>query len=357
MTVLQNYWQKWLHKRIPASAAHQLNHQNIFIFPARFGLLFVLLCGLLFLLGTNYQNNLMLILCYFLLAVFLVNLLASYINFARIELQIGKCPEVFVGDNLQIPLWLKAHSDLHPSASGLLHFKFQGQRNKQQKAANYLGNKVVDVDAFSNPINLSHKCQTRGSLNLSRVTVQSYYPLGLYKCWTHLAFSHQITVYPKPLPCEIQLFVSQHSSIKTSGELANEHSGHDDFSHLKAYQLGEPLNHVAWKQLAKGRGLVSKQFSSTSNQIGWLKLPGELKNTKAHESKNTMENTGQSGLQSQSLKLEKALGELCYQVLELSRTQRIFGLDLGVQCIVPNSGSEHRAACLHALSSFETGGS
>ena len=100
MTVLQGYWNKWLNKRIPAATQHHLNHQNIFIFPAKFGLLFLSLCVLLFLLGTNYQNNLMLLLCYFLLAIFLVNLLASYINFARIDLQIGKCSEVFVGDNL-----------------------------------------------------------------------------------------------------------------------------------------------------------------------------------------------------------------------------------------------------------------
>jgi hypothetical protein len=50
--------------------------------------------------------------------------------------------------------------------------------------------------------------------------------------------------------------------------------------------------------------------------------------------------------------LDKELGELCYQVIELSRTQRTFGLDLGVQCIAPSRGAEHRLACLHALAYF-----
>jgi len=351
MTVLQSYWNKWLNRRIPAAAQHHLNHHNIFIFPAKFGLLFLALCVLLFLLGTNYQNNLMLLLCYFLLAIFLVNLLASYINFARIDLQIGKCPEVFVDDNLHIPLWLNANNDGTCPANGLLHFKFQAIKHKPsnntktQPKQPKQPSTLVDADAFSNPINLSQKCQQRGKLTLSRVTVESSYPLGLYRCWTHLAFTHQITVFPKPLPCEIRLHVSEHNSAKKSGEIANEQTGHEDFSHLKTYQIGEPLNHVAWKQLAKGRGMVSKQFSSIGNHIGWLKLSADYTN-KTLSLPNKEAATA----------LEKELGELCYQVIELSRTQRTFGLDLGAQCIAPNSGAVHRLACLDALAYFPDGG-
>lgn len=352
MKVLNNYWNKWLNKRIPAATQHHLNHHNIFIFPAKFGLLFLALCVLLFLLGTNYQNNLMLLLCYFLLAIFLVNLLASYINFARIDLQIGKCPEVFVDDNLHIPLWLNANNDGNSPVKGLLHFKFQDiqpQPTKKNTTQKDQSSTIVDADAFSNPIHLSQACHQRGKLTLSRVTVQSFYPLGLYRCWSHLAFTHQITVFPKPLPCEIQLHISDHSSPKKSGEIANEQTGHDDFSHLKAYQTGEPLNHVAWKELAKGRGMISKQFSSIGNHIGWLKLSAEYKNkTLPHHSKEL-----KTALDQQ---LNKELSELCYQVIELSRTQRTFGLDLGAQCIAPNSGPEHRLACLHALAYFPDGG-
>jgi hypothetical protein len=363
MTFLQTYWNRWLNKRIPAATQHNLNHHNIFIFPAKFGLLFLLLCVLLFLLGTNYQNNLMLLLCYFLLAIFLVNLLASYINFARIDLQIGKCPEVFVGDNLHIPLWLNANNNgnflARSPVSGLLHFKFQTikhQSGKKKGSQHNWPSTLVDTDAFSNPINLSNRCQQRGKLILSRVTVESFYPLGLYRCWTHLAFTHQITVFPKPLPCEIQLHIIEHNSTKKSGGTANEKAGHDDFSHLKAYQLGEPLNHVAWKQLAKGRGMISKHFSSIGDHIGWLKLSIEYKNKNKNLSHLNMElktTAEKDVLDSDGLNRE--LGKLCFQVIELSRTQRTFGLDLGTQCIAPNSGSAHRLACLHALAYFPEG--
>jgi hypothetical protein len=54
----------------------------------------------------------------------------------------------------------------------------------------------------------------------------------------------------------------------------------------------------------------------------------------------------------EKIALDKELGELCYQVIELSQTQRTFGLDLGAQCIAPNSGAGHRLACLLALANF-----
>ena len=289
----------------------------------------------------------MLLLCYFLLALFLVTILASYINFARVNLQIGKCPEVFVGDNLHIPLWLNANDNGVAGPNGQLNFKLRSQQqsSKKKKRKTIQTDTFIDVNAFSNPINLSQKCQKRGKLTLSRVTLECYYPLGLYRCWTHLAFTHQITVFPKPIPCDIKLQVNERNSSKKSGELVNEQTGHDDFSHLKAYQLGEPLNHVAWKQLAKGRGMVSKQFSTTGNHIGWLKLSSQ------HRYNDQLNNDPQL-----NTALEKELSELCYQVIELSRTQSIFGLDLGAQCIAPNSGTTHRSACLLALADFPNGG-
>jgi hypothetical protein len=61
----------------------------------------------------------------FFISLNLVNLLASYINFARIDLQIGKCPEVFVGDDLNEPLWLNANNNDIFSTKGSLNFTFQ----------------------------------------------------------------------------------------------------------------------------------------------------------------------------------------------------------------------------------------
>ncbi|MFT4810888.1 MAG: hypothetical protein ACI9LX_004256 [Paraglaciecola sp.] len=102
-----------------------------------------------------------------------------------------------------------------------------------------------------------------------------------------------------------------------------QQTGHDDFSNLKTYQIGEPLNHVAWKQLAKGRAIVSKQFSSIGNHIGWLKLSAENKNKvlsqrslelktaldKVSLDKSTLDKRALDNIALDNIALDKELGE------------------------------------------------
>ncbi|MEP0356463.1 DUF58 domain-containing protein [Paraglaciecola sp.] len=336
MSIIQRQFDKWLDKRIPTANQFQLNHKNIFIFPSKFGFLFLGLCSLLFLLGTNYQNNLMLLLCYFLISIFLVTLLTSYANFAKIHLHIGKTPEVFLGDNLHLPMWLNADPKVLPP-SGLIRFKFNINTIKNDKTKNPdKDGTQIDGNNFSNPVTLNQLCNQRGKITLPRVTIESFYPLGLYRCWTHLSFANDITVFPKLLPCDIVLFSKSHKESNEPGQTVYQSLGQDDFSHLKNYQLGEPLNHVAWKQLAKGRGMVSKQFTSEANHIGWLSLI----------------HTTAPLLLPISDKLEIKLSKLCYQVTELSRNNQTFGLDLGETIIPPSSGAAHRLKCLTALATY-----
>ncbi|MDP5031241.1 DUF58 domain-containing protein [Paraglaciecola sp.] len=318
---LQHYFVNWLDKRIPAANEFSLNHRNIFIFPSKFGLLYLALCSLLFLLGTNYQNNLMLLLCYFLLAVFLVTLLTSYSNFAQLKVKLGRMPEVFAHDEIHLSLWCNADSANSITQHGIVNVGIMGQKMSQW----------FDADTIDNPLILTYQSQRRGWHTLPRITFSTYYPLGLYKCWTHLAFSRKILVYPKPVSCGVSL---QHVS-SASNIAHDQHSAHhavqnnDDFSHLKIYQQGEPLHHVAWKQLAKGRGMYSKQFDGLEHVDMWLLMPT-----------------------CSSSEVEEQLGKLCHQVQELSRQGHKFGLDLHYLQLSPDTGESHRTACLKALALY-----
>ena len=307
----------WLDRRIPSARQFNLNSRNTFIFPSGFGWLFLVLSVALFLLGTNYQNNLMLMLAFFLAAIFLVNLFATYINFARINIKLGKTHNVFAGEQLPLPIWFEQKEKDAVQASGLFNLGFWREKPTL----------TIDLDKFSNPVTLAYDCNTRGKLELPRVTLQSSYPLGLFRCWTHLKFDSDIVVYPKPVPSSISL--RKTTSHEQDSGMASNQRGHEDFDSLKAYQTGEPLNHVSWKHLAKGRGMISKQFSSNQSESGWLTLAP----CAADE-------------------LEKKLGQLCFQVFELSREGTHFGLDLGPNKIEPSSGSQHQTNCLVALALY-----
>jgi len=77
----------WLDNRVPAANEHHLNLNSIFILPSGFGWSFIILSLCLFLLGTNYQNNLMLLLSYLCLSIMLLTLFYTHQNFARLALK------------------------------------------------------------------------------------------------------------------------------------------------------------------------------------------------------------------------------------------------------------------------------
>ncbi len=308
---------RWLDKRIPSANRFELDHKSIFIFPSKFGALFLFLCSGLFLLGTNYQNNLMIMLCYFLVSLFLLNLFITYVNFSKLDLQLGKTHNGFVNDSIQIPIWFNQSEHKKQRPNGDLQIGFY-------KHANFL---TLDLNDFSNPVYLALPCEARGRLELPRVTICSYYPLGLFRCWTHLKFKTSLLVYPAPISTPISL---QNSSENPKGHGQREQTmGYDDFDSLTPYKKGEPLNHVAWKQLAKGQGMISKQFSTQQSNTGWLVLQ-----------KTSPEF------------IEKQLSHLCFQVMELSKNEQRFGLNLGTTQILPATGNEHQKACLEALAIY-----
>lgn len=279
-------------------------------------MLFLLLCGALFVLGTNYQNNLILLLGFFLLALFLVSLLSSYLNFAGLQIMIGKIGYPFAGDSASLPLWIETSAQRQGS-HGRLHIGLYAEKVQLS----------VDLDRLTNPVELSSPTSRRGLHCMPRITLNSYYPLGLFRCWSHLRFDRQILVYPSPLPCPLVTFNAA-GDEESEGHIASE-EGYDDFDSLMEYQPGQPLYHVAWKQVAKGQGMVSKKFSSTSNSELWLRLPP-----------------------GQTQSLETRLSHLCFMVLELDNRGQRFGLEMGDKIIQPGRGNAHRHQCLSALAMY-----
>lgn len=262
----------------------------------------------------------MLLLSFFLLAIFLVNVLNSYANFSRLQVQLGKVTSVFSGNDCPLPLWLGDSENMtiaELNCQGKLHFRLW-QKSVQRS---------IDPELHNNPINIAIPTTRRGYLTLPRITIESYFPLGLFRCWTHLRFNAKILVYPKPIECELKVTSSPTGEEESLDlEIVN---GHNDFDTLKKYIPGEPLNRVAWKSVAKGRGMMSKQFSDSSDAVVWLDLKSYLDDD-----------------------FENAISQLTYQVIELSRKQMKFGLNLGSDIIEPASGKQHREECLAKLALF-----
>jgi hypothetical protein len=78
-----HYRDRWLSKRIPAENKFTLNLSNTFILPSSFGWAMIAIVVFLFILGTNYQNNIVLGLSYFFIALGLLSLFHSYVFFTQ----------------------------------------------------------------------------------------------------------------------------------------------------------------------------------------------------------------------------------------------------------------------------------
>ena len=315
---------KWLDKRIPPGEEHTLNMRSIFIFPSSFGWLYLLLCVALFLLGTNYQNNLMLLLCYSLLSLKLIILFVTFTNLSGIKIKAASPPEVFVGDQLHVPIkfFNKPKGVEHPRANGTLHLALWPKSLEQTYDFN---GEIQDTQLLVN-------CPARGHFSLPRLTITSYYPLGLFRCWTHLCFGLNYYVYPKPVPCETKIrMVNESSAAESVGSSNIKHiAANEDFEGLSQHERSMPMHRIAWKLYAKGRGLHDKQFSSTHRETGWLYwsdyFDGDVENT---------------------------LGKLCFQVMHLHQNNSEYGLFLMGTSIHPHRGIEHFRECMKALAVYK----
>lgn len=310
--IITPFWLRWLDKRIPAKSNQALNMRSIFILPSGFGWGFLLTSVSLFLLGTNYQNNLMLLLSYLLLTTMLLTLFYSYLNFANLSLNAVSPQATFATHTGAFTLTVIPHpTHSHKKCSGLLN----AQWFKQPTAVS------IDLDSNS-AITLPFTFNKRGEHPLSRVTLTSFYPLGLYRCWTHLDFAKSVVIYPQPLS-------GAKNYTNVASPLTSDHlqQGSEDFFALIDYVDGEPLNRVDWKQVAKNGNWVVKQFNESHHQTRYLSL-------------------------SHHLPLEQGLRVLAFHIVDSHKQGIAYGLRLDNIEFPPAHNELHKKKCLTALATY-----
>ena len=319
VTILAPIWQRWLVRRLPPSPEIILSHRSIFILPSGFGLVWLSLILLLYLFGTNYQNNLVIGLSILLLSLFNTCILYSYKNLAGLHLRAMTPPEAYAGETLTFPVLISTHHSSH-------NIQLNYPHNRTYT--------VQNVNADEQQALVHFEYNQRGNMSPGRLKIESFYPLGLCRAWSHvdLAISH--LVFAKPMEAPLQLEADNVQSEQDLLLLAGKHvAGIDEFKGLKPYVLGESLKQVAWKQWAQGRGMLSKEFQQPQGEPVWLRLRPDAK------------------------RLETQLGQLSWQVNKLTQLEQYFGLHLPMPMgedilIAPATGNNHRIACQKALALY-----
>lgn len=299
----------------PESAPIFLAQRRVYILPSKMGVYFSVMMLVMLLGAVNYNNSLAYALTFLLASVFFVAILHTYRNLLHLRIDLAHSPAVFCGDVVQVPVML---DNRHNAARYAIKLCLQGQR-------------YVSVDVAGDQwqrTNVPLVTRQRGLHNVPRLTLETSFPLGLFRAWAYAQRDVQYWVYPTPdqfhsLPSE-----PSHDANR-QGDRGH---GADDFAGLRNYQLGDSLRHIHWKTVARGQGMHTKQFGGDQASELWLdwdSLP--------------------------QLDTEARLSRLTRWVLDANAAHLNYGLRLPNAHIPLGTGLAHQQQCLQALALCDVG--
>jgi len=318
-------WKKivngWLKRRIPRQVSHRLQHRNIFILPSKTGIAFSLLIFLLWLLGTNYQNNLVLATAFLLLALMIVCIHHTYAYLAGLHISVVKTHAGFVGESGKVDLLIKR-----------LH-----SRTYEAIELNWGNNEFVRFSLIEDEqvkVSLSVPLHHRGWFQPQRLKVSTDFPLGLIYAWSYLDLEAPILAYPEPIESAIK---PEQQVLDDTDDLEHQimATGHEEFAGLREYHDGDSLRNIDWRAMARGQGLATRIYEDYVSQRYWL-----------------------DWRQFEGLSREARLSRLCACVLQQEAMAKnnaglIYGLRLPDQLIEPGYGEQHKNKVLKSLALFE----
>lgn len=223
-------------------------YNRIYIMPNGKGVLFLSCMIVLILTAATYNNNLVYILSFFLFALFFVSMLQTHYNLKGVRLEFLSADEAFEGDKLGLLLRIVQK---RPRNKRALQVRTLSKRWKTSAPAT----EDLRPDEPYKPIRVLVDAFQCGVHKLPLMTLETYYPLGLFRAWKVFRFEGELVVYPKPVGDRPLLPVNFDYGEEDLG-LRNSPDG--DFGELKNYQRGESYHQIAWKQYARTGELYTK---------------------------------------------------------------------------------------------------
>ena len=297
----------------------QLVMRRVFILPTRPGLAFVGLLLIMLIGSVNYNLGLGFVLTFFTGSCAIVDMYMTAKNLAFLHLAPGRAQPVFAGDEAQFELHVRNST---PRSRYAIWLGFQDEGEPRQ---------AVDVEARgSAAVVLSRPTTQRGWLPAPRVRLFTRFPLGLFGAWSYWQPDLKVLAYPQPEVAAPPLPTTGAASEDGYGTV-----GLDNFSGIRSYQPGDPMRHLAWRQIARlhpadGGNLVSKHFEggAVSDLLLDLEALPPL------------------------LDMEVRLSRLTAWVLEAERRALPYALHIGHREIAQGLGEAHCANCLRALALY-----
>jgi uncharacterized protein (DUF58 family) len=296
-----------------------LNQRRVFILPTGAGVGFAALLLVLLIGSINYGLGLGFALTFAIGTCAIVDMYYTYKNLAHLHLRPGRVQPVFAGEDARFELHLLNRTRLDRYAVWV-DFIAAGEARH-----------VADAPAGgSTPVVLTAPTGQRGWLPAPRVRLATRFPLGLFRAWSYWQPDLKGLVYPFPEPDAPPLPMTGAASADGHG-----HAGHDDFAGIRSYQQGDPMRHLAWRQIARldpalGGQLVTKHFEGGLTDelvLDFAVLPPIMD-------------------------LELRLSRMARWVLDAEQRALPYAFRIGPHDFGAAIGAAHQAACLRALALY-----
>lgn len=306
---LNTWFNNQLKKRKHSTQTITLSHKNIYILPSKFGLAYLFVNLLVYVLGINYQNNLVIMYSYLMLSFLLVNFIVAFINLY----------------NLKITLSHTNAGYQHTGYFAQFHFSNRDGTTSLEIEGENIQNQFIDgVDTNLFKLDVQVNEIKRGSHTLPRIKLLSRYPFGLVTTWSY--FVSEVKTYIYPTPLSFSFHQVNQAELESETDNSKTSFASENYQGVRPYIEGDKVNRISWKHYAKHQVLATKDFtagSSSEYEFGLNTVPGDL---------------------------EQKLQHLSYLITHAEHENLRYSLVLPNNKVNLGSGNKHMTECLERLS-------
>lgn len=309
-----------------------LAQRNLYILPTRAGWSFGVVVIVLLLASINEQINLGYGLSFLLGGAGMAALYQTHGNLQGVSLTLSGLHSVHAGQVLRLPVAL---SNQH---------RRLGRYGLQVSAGTHSLPQFADLlPAQDGHVEMDVPTQERGWLSLPRLTIETRYPLGLFRAWAHWRPRSQALIWPA-LEAHAPALPDDGSADEDEQARSVSRQGLDQPEGLRDYRRGDPMRWIAWKKsshaLAAGTGLVTREPAASRSPDRWLDFE---------------RSPGLNALATEA-RLSRLATWLIMAEQEAAGQGRPYGLRLPGRELACNSGPAHLKACLDSLATWSPAG-
>lgn len=254
---LRKHYMSWADRRHTPGMSTQLGQRNIYILPTRSGLLYAGLLLALLVGAINYQLNLGYLLTFMLAGVGVMSMHLTHRNLRHLRLALQPVEPAYAGSVASLKLVLSVEQ----AERYAIALWCEGDDQKHAS--------LIDVQPQSpTQTTLSMAVNTRGWQSVQRISLETRFPLGLWRAWSHwrpAGAGAQVLVYPQVEAQPPPLPYWQENTASREEKISNKPLHTGEYDGVRPYRTGDAMKRVVWKKFAKADELVSRDDLSASS--------------------------------------------------------------------------------------------